>query len=173
MEDHIMRGRWLYTVTVGYDLIVLAYDLTHHIMSRWSLGPLVFIPIAVKAWRLRYRRWLDRLVDTGFGYDGAGSPTTYRGQSLAFDPENRMTQYGPAAGPTQADGYDASGLRAWKQAEVSPTGIDFLWDGTQPVEGYCRAERWTRSKSGPNDMMTGPDGFSTFGFVSVLILLLR
>lgn len=55
-EDHIMRGRWLYTVIVGYALIVLAYDLTHHILSRWSLGPLVFIPLAVKGWRLRYRK---------------------------------------------------------------------------------------------------------------------
>ena len=31
-----------------------------------------------------------------FGYDGYGNPTTYKGKTLAFDPENRMTKDGTA-----------------------------------------------------------------------------
>lgn len=60
-------------------------------------------------------------------YDGNGNPTTYRGQSLAFDAENRLTQYG---GVMQA-GYTGDDLRAWKQTEAGRTY--FLYDGTKPV----------------------------------------
>ena len=70
----------------------------------------------------------------GYGYDGAGNSTTYKGAALGFDPENRMTSDSTGS---QADGYSGDGLRAWKQSGGSKTY--FLYDGTQPVSEYSGA----------------------------------
>ena len=64
----------------------------------------------------------------GFGYDGDGDPTTYKGQALTFDPEDRLTQCGSA----QQGGYSADGLRAWKRSS-SGSRAYFLHDGDRPV----------------------------------------
>ena len=68
-------------------------------------------------------------IMTGLAYDGNGSPVTYPGTALHYDPENRMTAN---TGDSQTDGYDGDGLRAWKQSGSSKRY--FLYDGTQPVE---------------------------------------
>ena len=70
----------------------------------------------------------NQVTNTGYGYDGNGSPTTYKSSALTFDPERRMTGYN---GSTQTDGYDGDGLRTWKQNTAGKTY--FLYDGTQPV----------------------------------------
>jgi RHS repeat-associated protein len=64
---------------------------------------------------------------TGFTYDANGNPTAYNGVSLAFDPENRLTSYGSA----MTAGYRGDGLRGKKQTSSATTY--FLYDGTNPV----------------------------------------
>jgi RHS repeat-associated protein len=66
--------------------------------------------------------------NTAWTHDGNGNPTTYGGQTLAFDAENRMTAYGSVL----TAGYRADGLRAWKQTSGGRTY--YLYDGDQPVE---------------------------------------
>ncbi len=73
----------------------------------------------------------NQQTGTGFGYDGSGNTTTYKSQTLIFDPEKRMTVYGSA----QTDGYGGDGLRAWKQTGGVRTY--FLYDGAQPVGEYA------------------------------------
>ena len=53
----------------------------------------------------------NQLPGPAFRFDGAGDPTTYQGKGFAFDPEKRLTLI---PGMLSA-GYDADGLRAWKQ----------------------------------------------------------
>ena len=69
----------------------------------------------------------NQVTNAGYAYDGDGNPTTYKGQALIFDPENRLTSYGSA----QTDRYSADGLRAWKQNGSGRTY--FLYDGERPV----------------------------------------
>lgn len=69
----------------------------------------------------------NQITNGGFAYDGAGNPTTYQGVGLAFDPENRLTQYGSAL----TAGYNGDNLRGWKQGSGGRTY--FLYDGIQPV----------------------------------------
>lgn len=65
--------------------------------------------------------------DTANTYDNNGNPVTYSGTALSFDPENRLTQVGSLL---TAD-YSASGLRAWKE---NPTGRTyFIYDGSAPL----------------------------------------
>jgi hypothetical protein len=47
----------------------------------------------------------------GYTYDGNGNPTAYKGKTLAYDVENRLSNYG---GLLWA-GYRGDGLRAYKQ----------------------------------------------------------
>lgn len=42
----------------------------------------------------------NQVTNMGYGYDGNGNPTTYNAAALTFDPESRLTAYGPA----QTDG---------------------------------------------------------------------
>ncbi len=69
----------------------------------------------------------NQQTGTGFGYDGNGNPTTYNGTTLTFDPENRVTAFGSAL--TAA--YNGDGLRAWKQNSTSRTY--FLYDGVNAI----------------------------------------
>jgi hypothetical protein len=63
---------------------------------------------------------------TGYAFDGNGNPTSYGGATLAFDAENRMTQYGTAL----YCGYTGDGLRAWKDNDTSAdVRTYFLYDG--------------------------------------------
>lgn len=66
----------------------------------------------------------------GSTYDRNGNPRSYRGMSLTFDAENRMTS---AMGtlPSQY-GYYADGRRAWKEVSGSLRTY-FLYDGDVPV----------------------------------------
>ena len=64
---------------------------------------------------------------TNYAYDGDGSPSTYGGTALAFDPESRLTSYGTAL----TAGYDGDGLRGWKQGGAGRTY--FLYDGATPL----------------------------------------
>jgi RHS repeat-associated protein len=80
-------------------------------------------------------KYLDNQVvgdSSGNAYaaDGNGNPTTYKGQTLTFDPENRMTAYGvPQSGhATLTAGYTGDGMRAWKES-ASGIPIYFLYDG--------------------------------------------
>lgn len=76
-----------------------------------------------------------------FAYDGNGAPTTYKGSSLVFDVESRMTsvQVGIDA---QSNGYRSDGLRAWKgwnvvlpqgENDAVALGTYFYYDGGFPV----------------------------------------
>jgi RHS repeat-associated protein len=61
---------------------------------------------------------------SSFVYDGEGSPTTYQGFALTFDPEDRLTSISsPAASFT----YDGDGLRATKT--YNGTTTYYLYDG--------------------------------------------
>ena len=64
---------------------------------------------------------------TGYAYDGNGNPTSYGGTTLTFDPENRMTAYGTAL----TAGYRGDGLRAWKEVPVGESTVRtyYLYDG--------------------------------------------
>jgi RHS repeat-associated protein len=66
--------------------------------------------------------------NTAWTHDGNGNPTSYKGITLTFDAENRMTAYGT----TLTAGYQADGLRAWKQTSAGRTY--YLYDGDKPVE---------------------------------------
>ena len=72
----------------------------------------------------------NQLTNTGFTYDGNGSPTAYNGTTLAYDPEQRLTSYGSL----QTDGWDGDGLRAWKQKGAASTRVYFLYDGSEPAQ---------------------------------------
>jgi RHS repeat-associated protein len=66
-------------------------------------------------------------------YDGNGNPTTYRGLSVSFDAENRMTMFFPPLSQPEINGYNGDGLRAWKHIGAggsNSTTIYFLYDGT-------------------------------------------
>ena len=69
----------------------------------------------------------NQQTGTDFIYDGNGNPTTYAGITLTFDPENHLSAYG--SGLTAA--YNGDGLRAWKQSAGARTY--FLYDATVPV----------------------------------------
>lgn len=71
----------------------------------------------------------NQLVNPGFVYDGNGSPTTYNAKLLGYDPEQRMTSFGP----TQTDAYNGDGLRTWKQKGALSTRTYYLYDGSVPV----------------------------------------
>src|SRR6266849_8682219 len=91
----------------------------------------------------------NQQIGTGFVHDGNGTPTTYAGTTLAFDPENRMTAYGS----TLTAGYNGDGLRAWKQN--SGGRIYFLYDGIIPV-----------AELDPSGSVTGTNTFGAAGLVS-------
>ena len=81
----------------------------------------------------------DNRITGGFGsafaWDGDGSPPTYNGVSLAFDPEARLTASAGApsggSGTPCAYGYTGDGLRASKTSGGATTY--FLYDGDTPL----------------------------------------
>jgi hypothetical protein len=52
----------------------------------------------------------------GHAHDADGNPTTYKGATLTFDPENRLTAYGSA----MTAGYRGDGPRLFKLSDISP-----------------------------------------------------
>jgi hypothetical protein len=66
--------------------------------------------------------------DTAHTHDGNGNPTTYFSTALTYDPENRLT----AVGTVFTAGYRGDGLRAWKQGSTGGKTY-YLYDGTRPV----------------------------------------
>ena len=71
--------------------------------------------------------------DAANSYDGDGSPVTYKGNSLKFDPEGRMAAYGSA----ETYGYTGDGLRAWRSNGGTPDY--YLYDG-DTVVGQMNAD---------------------------------
>jgi RHS repeat-associated protein len=69
----------------------------------------------------------NQIATSSYIYDGAGNPTTYAGNSLTFDPENRMIAYGSVLSCS----YTADGLRAWKENSSGTTY--FLYDDQTAV----------------------------------------
>jgi RHS repeat-associated protein len=67
-------------------------------------------------------------------YDGAGNPTTYKGMSLSFDQDNKLTRWQNAGSSTASfkAGYGSDGKRAWKE-NGSGTRTYFLYDGDQII----------------------------------------
>ena len=61
-------------------------------------------------------------------FDGNGSPTTYKSVTATYDSDDQLTSYGSAL----TAGYDAFGMRAWKQ-NASSVRTYFLYDGARPV----------------------------------------
>lgn len=58
----------------------------------------------------------NKLSATGYSYDGNGSPTTYAGSTVGYDQENRLTSIDTSSGDHFKAGYTAGGLRAWKSS---------------------------------------------------------
>ena len=56
-----------------------------------------------------------------------GEPDDFKGVSLSFDPEDRLTSYWTA----MTTGYDGNGFRAWKSSDAGKTY--FVYDGDAPV----------------------------------------
>ncbi len=69
----------------------------------------------------------NQLKSSSYAYDGDGNPTTYNGQTLTFDGEDRMTSYGTS----MTAGYTGDGLRAWKHNSSGTTY--YLYSGMTPV----------------------------------------
>jgi RHS repeat-associated protein len=74
----------------------------------------------------------DQLTATGYSFDGDGNPTTYSGNTLSFDPENRLTKYVAGSTTDMQAGYGLDGLRAWR-TDSSNTTVYYLYDGSMPV----------------------------------------
>ena len=69
----------------------------------------------------------NQISASGYVFDGGGNPTSYKGNTLTFDAENRMTSYGSV----MTAGYTGDDLRAWKTTSSGTTY--YLYDGTQVV----------------------------------------
>jgi len=69
----------------------------------------------------------NQTTASAFSYDGNGNPTTYNGNSLSFDAENRMTGFGSVL----TAGYTGDGLRGWKTNSTGTTY--FLYLGSLPI----------------------------------------
>ena len=93
----------------------------------------------------------NQLTNSGFVYDGNGSPTTYNAKALTFDPEQRLTGFSTA----QTNGFDGDGLRTWKQTGAATTRTYFLYDGSLPVCEF-----------GSTGTLTAANTFGTDGLVS-------
>jgi hypothetical protein len=81
-------------------------------------------------------------------YDGEGNPTGYGGRPLAFDALDQMTSFGSLL----SAGYDASGLRAWKQSAQTGGKVYTFYDGSSrwPRRRARRpARRWWPSTRSP------------------------
>jgi RHS repeat-associated protein len=61
------------------------------------------------------------------GYDQDGNPTSWQGNALTFDSANHLT----SVGAVLTAGYNAEGLRAWKQNASGYTY--FIYDGLVPI----------------------------------------
>ena len=76
-----------------------------------------------------------------FAFDANGNPTTYKGISCLYDPENRLTDYYNAAAPTAPSlhaVYRSDGLLAWKDTKEHYNGSSsvrtyFIYDGEMVV----------------------------------------
>ena len=92
-----------------------------------------------------------------FGYDGNGNPTTYKGSTLAFDPENRMTAYGSVL----TNGYGPDDLRAWKQGASGATY--FLYSNiNQPMCEFNASGTWTATNTfGASGLISRRSGSSS------------
>jgi RHS repeat-associated protein len=65
--------------------------------------------------------------NNAISYDTDGNPTTWNGNALTFDAANHLT----AIGTLLTAGYNAEGLRGWKQSSSGMTY--FLYDGLTPI----------------------------------------
>lgn len=65
--------------------------------------------------------------NNAFTYDGDGNPKSWQSNALTFDAGSHLT----AIGTTLTAGYNAEGLRAWKQSASGTTY--FLYDGLTPI----------------------------------------
>ena len=85
----------------------------------------------------------NQLTGTGYAYDGNGNPTSYNGNSLTFDPENRMTEIdsGVTSHQLVTSAYGADGLRAERITYTYQTNpsliianpVFYVYDGDEPV----------------------------------------
>jgi len=101
-------------------------------------------------------------VSAGYAYDGNGSSTTYQGNSLAFDPEQRLASDATTSG-FSGNTYDGDGhlQRTSQTAPRSHTSslLYRLYDGDLPVVFYAAASNQAPSTVGPSTTETyGPDG---------------
>ncbi len=95
---------------------------------------------------------------TGYSFDGNGNPTTYQGNTLGFDAENRLTTFGSALTNT----FTAEGLRAKKSSSAGT--FYYLYDGATPI---CELG----SNGGVNNYMTfGPAGLLSRHWVNSVSL---
>lgn len=81
----------------------------------------------------------NQRTGTGYVYDGNGNATTYGGATLAYDQQNRLTQYNASGGALVLKaGYRSDGLRAWKEDSAGVRTF-FIYDGTNVVAEYSAA----------------------------------
>jgi RHS repeat-associated protein len=74
----------------------------------------------------------DQFSSSSYAYDGNGNPTTYGGDTVLYDPENRVTKMRSGSTVELEAGYGYDGLRAWR-SEPSNALAYFLYDGDTPV----------------------------------------
>ena len=80
-------------------------------------------------------------LDPNFNFDANGNPTTYKGVTCLYDPENRLTDYYNASvstDPSLHAVYRSDGLLAWKDTKEHYNGSSsvrtyFIYDGEKVV----------------------------------------
>jgi RHS repeat-associated protein len=83
---------------------------------------------------------LNRIADTGFGYDAAGNLTAEPGKTYQYDAEGRMTSINGGAVASYV--YNASGQRVRKIA--SGTTTEYLYDLAGNVIAEFQGTTWTK-----------------------------
>ncbi len=69
--------------------------------------------------------------NAAYTFDNDGNPTSWQGNALTFDAGNHLTKLVNGAVTVLTAGYNAEGLRAWKQSAVGSTY--YVYDGLTPV----------------------------------------
>jgi RHS repeat-associated protein len=83
---------------------------------------------------------LNRIADTGYGYDAAGNLTSEPGKTYQFDAEGRMTSINGGAVASYV--YDANGRRVRKT--ISGTTTEYVYDLAGGVIAEFQGTNWTR-----------------------------
>ena len=105
-------------------------QLTHEQSSRWAGYTNVFNYDPAgnpTTWKGATQTFNQDNQNNASTFDLDGNPASWQGNALTFDAENHLT----AVGSVLTAGYNAEGLRVWKQSSAGTTY--FLYDGITPI----------------------------------------